>query len=107
MEVKKKKSEITLHQTETNESHSKFVEMQNQIQCLTTEIKHLKTCSTLFNRYASESAEIAEQNPETAAPFFPRNHHLAVNIVHSKEEKIQQSCNLHKTRRAPLQITEA
>ena len=42
----KKKSETTLQQEEMDESHPKFIEMQKQIQCLPTEIKHLKTCNT-------------------------------------------------------------
>ena len=42
VEIKKKKSEATLQQTEMDKSHPKFIEMQKLIQCLTTEIKHLK-----------------------------------------------------------------
>ena len=69
MEVKKKKSETTLQQTETNESHPKFIEMQKQIQSLTTEIKLLKTCNTLSNHNNNKSTEITEQNPKTT-PFL-------------------------------------
>ena len=45
--------------------------MQNQIQCLATEIKHMKTCNTLCNCNKNKSTEIAEQNPK-ARPFFIR-----------------------------------
>ena len=43
--------------------------MQNQIQCLATEIKHMKTCNTLCNWNKNKSTEIAEQNSK-ARPFF-------------------------------------
>ena len=71
MEIKKKKSKTTLQQTETNESHPKFIEMQKQIQCLTTEIKHLKTCNTLSNCNDNKLSEITEQNLK-ATPFLPQ-----------------------------------
>ena len=44
--------------------------MQKQMQCLTTEIKHLETCNTLSNQNDNESIKIAEQSPETT-PFLP------------------------------------
>ena len=64
----KKKYQTTL---KTNESHPKFIDRQNQIQCLATEIKHMKTCNTLCNCNKNKSTEIAEQNPK-ARPFFIR-----------------------------------
>ena len=69
MKEKKKKPETTLQQTEIDESHPKFIEMQKQIQCLTTEIKDLKTCNTLSSGSDDKSTETAEQDFDTA-PFF-------------------------------------
>ena len=62
VEIKKKKSETTLQQTEMDKSHPKFIEMQKLIQCLTTHV----TCNTLSNRSDNESTKIAEQNSGTA-----------------------------------------
>lgn len=103
MEVKKKKSETTLQQTEMDECHSKFKEMQKQRQCVTTDIKHINTCNTLSKRGDNDSTEIAEQNSETV--LFYRNCHLPVNIVYSKEETMQQPFTLQKPRMGPLQKT--
>ena len=95
-QVKKKKSEALLQQTEMDESHPKFREMQKQIPCLITETKHLKTCDILTNRSDNESSEIAEQDSETA-PFLPKPPSLGKYRILQRRENatnIQPSKNL-------------
>lgn len=71
MAAKIKKSE-TLHETETNESNPKFIEMQRQMQCLTTVrltiFQYRKACDTLNNHNYNESTEITEQNSKITFP---------------------------------------
>ena len=80
MEVKKKKSETTLRHTETNESHPKFMEIQKQIQCLTTETKHLKTCNTLSNH-------ITTNHPKSLNKPQDKTFFTATNLQPSKNSQ--------------------